>query len=84
VFLFFAVSKKWRRGDSNLPPKNHNPLSNHNLQQNQEAALAKNCPKDKVSPDLQQIITAWDSLPEFIKTAVLALINTHIESDKGK
>lgn len=74
MFLFFAVGEKWRRGDSNLPPENHNPLSNHNLQQNQEAALAKNCPKDNPCPDLKQVISAWPELPEHIRQTILTLV----------
>jgi hypothetical protein len=66
----------------NLSPQNHNDLSNHNLQQNQEAAVVKNCPKDKVGPDLQQIITAWPNLPKHIKAEIKALVNTHRKETK--
>ena len=33
----------------------------------------------KISPELQQIIDYWDSLPEHIKAAVKALVNTSIK-----
>jgi hypothetical protein len=61
----------------NLRPQNHNPLSDNNLQENQKAALAKNCPQDKPCPDLQQVIIAWPDLPEHIKQAIKALVSTH-------
>jgi len=61
----------------NLRPENHNELSNNNLQENQKELLPKNCPQDKINPDLQQIITAWPTLPEHIKEAIKALVNTN-------
>ena len=36
----------------------------------------------KISPELQQIIDHWDSLPEHIKAAIKALVQTHIKGDK--
>jgi hypothetical protein len=54
-------------------------LSNNNLQENQKAALPKNCQNDH---DLQQIITAWPELPEHIKAAVKALIQTNYKGIK--
>ena len=33
----------------------------------------------KISPDLQKIIDYWDSLPEHIKAAIKALIQSHIK-----
>ena len=33
-------------------------------------------------PELQQIIDHWDSLPEHIKAAIKALIQTHITEKK--
>ena len=33
-------------------------------------------------PDLQQIITAWPELPEHIKAAIKALVQTHNEGKK--
>jgi hypothetical protein len=44
----FSAGKSGRQ-DLKLSPENHNALSNHDLQDNQEAVLAKNCPKDKVA-----------------------------------
>ena len=79
---FTLFNEKSGRQDLNLSPKNHNDLSNHNLQENQKAALAKNCPQDKTCPDLQQIISAWPNLPEHIKQAIKALVNTHNKETK--
>jgi hypothetical protein len=66
----------------NLRPENHNTLPANELQENQKAALAKNCPKDKPCPDLQQVISAWPNLPEHIRQAIKALVNTHRKETK--
>lgn len=36
----------------------------------------------KISPELEQIITAWPELPEHIKTKIKALIQTHNKEQK--
>ena len=36
----------------------------------------------KISPELQQIIDHWDSLPAHIKAAIKALVQTHSEGTK--
>ena len=61
-------------GDSNLPPQNPNALPADKLQKNENGTPAKTCPQDKVSPDLQQVISAWPNLSEHIKTEIMALI----------
>jgi hypothetical protein len=65
--------QKSGRQDLNLRPENHNSIPANKLQENQKAALAKNCQND---PDLKQIITAWPELPEHIKTTIKTLIDS--------
>jgi hypothetical protein len=75
-------SKKSGRQDLNLPPENPNDILNNELQQVNNDLPAKNCPKDNICPNLKQVISAWPNLPQHIKTAIKALVQTHNKEQK--
>jgi len=78
---------EWRRGESNPRPENHKSLPDKEVSEKPKNATAQKLPKNSNSgmesiqendTELQQIISAWLDLPEYIKQAIKALIQTHI------
>jgi hypothetical protein len=71
-------------------PKNDKPLNSKDLQRARKGAYEpayKKIPKtaetqsEDLSPDLTEIVVVWPELPEHIKAAIKALVQTSIQGD---
>ena len=68
----------------NLSPNSNQSITDKALMENQEIEFSQKAPKKPDSqgnitpndPDLQQVISAWETLPEHIRQAVMALVRT--------
>jgi hypothetical protein len=75
-----AQRAKWRRGDSNPTPENHNLQNIQGLTASQENDLYDALyVRVQKHPELADLIDRWESTPEHIKMAIMALV----ESCKG-
>ena len=62
-----------------------NTLENKALTETGQCDLARNLALlVQKHPDLEQILSAWPGLPEHIKTAIMALVQTHCMGKDGK
>ncbi len=71
-------------------PKNDKSLNNKNLRDVQKGAYKPAYKKilktaetqsENLSPDLTEIVAVWPELPEHIKAAIKALVQTSIQGD---
>jgi hypothetical protein len=68
-------------------PQNDKPLKSRDLEEAAAAAYKENrktaqSQRQNLPPDLAEIVAVWPELPEHIKAAIKALVQTHVREKK--